>query len=357
MRSPILRLLPAALGLFVILPGLGNAQPADPKAEYQKRLEAARTEFVDSALRFSDKDADGKVTLAEQNQLLENFYAEFAKAGTKEAAKAEVLLSHKGLLKLQWFRAADLDDDGVMTKAELVSLVSAADSVEISDCLDGVWTLSDADIEPLVDDFKARIRKGVRPFDDDDLRKTRGEGRTKEEKLEDQSLPYRDRVVTGVLAGRLSRAKAAAFKPDERVAALKATDGWLHRTLTGRSGESETEWSRVLLVRDETGETIASMGSGDTREATRSMIGEVIDENADPFRVDARPYKFTSAVTDTSVRVEAGTFACKHIKVELGKWRAEAWVPDAIPFLHAKSELVAPMRKDSTTLMEYSRRT
>lgn len=338
-----------------------DAKSDDADAKERVRLEATRKQFVADAFKFADPDKDDRLTLEEENKLVNAFYDAFREAGYDEKKQAAVREAHKGLLKLQWFLAGDLNDDKILTRDELLSLLGAVKEPFETE-LNRVYTLSDSDVELVMDDFKLRIRKWVRVFGEDDTRKVRGAGRTKADKLEDQSIPFRDRLVQGVLWARLKMTWDNAFSDDQHVAALRKTSAYECEFTTNLTGKTLQRWTRVeLRWKDEdTYDEVDLVGFKRDNAATPTYCfgeGGLRSLKDRAKKPPARPYRFDVERATETVAVKAGTFPSERISISLAKWRVELWIPNQYPFVLAKTSWVLPAHSESTELYRVEART
>jgi len=343
--------------LFVLLCGLTTitaqadiaaAQAND--ASKEQAVAAARKEFVDAAFKHSDPDGDDKVTLVEQTKLQDAFYEAMKQAGGNETAVAEVREAHKGLLKLQWFLAADLNDDEVVTRDELTSLAELSETEHLAYNVDRIWTLSDADIDQLMDDFKLRIRRGVRCFPEDALRKTRGEGRTKTEKLEDQSSVFRSTVIDNVLTVRMQYSTAREFDKDKCLAALRKLKKW-EFDVSSTTREKTNTRRRGVEIQWDSEDEYAWFDLEINGRFTSGVGYHAVNFKRETKPLKPREYKFESTASDEAVVVPAGTINARLISVSIGNWQYSLWAHKDFPMVHAKYETKLPGKTTVSRLL------
>ncbi|MCA8914629.1 MAG: hypothetical protein KDB90_04385 [Planctomycetes bacterium] len=315
--------------------GMTPAHCADQPTEEEIRQKTAE------CLEHSDTDADGVISLKEQQERLETFYVAFAKVGKHEDRRKALRAEYPGLLCLQEYLAADLNDDSEVTEKELKRLYACEDPQEL-------WTLCDADIDLLVQDFILRIRKGAKVYYDDSLRKTPGKGRTKAEKLADQAAPYKDAVTWRVLGARVDAAQTALYSQDELSSMFdKEGRSWTYCVYHAGSDTSGTGFVTEVVAKDK---------AQGPREAANSIDGgKVLYPEGYRVPVDdsMKGYGDKPEVTKVRYKVAAGEFDCDYIEITCLRNTVKLWVMSKHPGILVKRESGAGAEKRTVELMSY----
>lgn len=325
----LMRVAGALLVLLLVSPLRAQDGPSPEEVE---RLSA-------DVLEHTDTDDDSRIALVEQQNRLLNFYVAFAKAGQNEEKQREAREDYPGLLSLQQFLAADLDDDHFVGETELQRLFALEDP-------EYVWTLSDADVEMLVEDFILRIRKGAKVYWYDELRKSSGKGKTKAEKLADRAEPYKQRVITLVLKTRRQAVIESAYTEDE-LSSLFDREGrnWQWSVTDERDAGTRSFHLGGLVVPEHIGpyEETKSLGRTECVPKGHKLT-------LDPF---LKGYQVKPDISKVTVHVEAGQFECDHFEIScLGKI-ARVWLLSKHPALVVKFEYDVGEGKRVTELSVY----
>lgn len=320
------------LSLVLVLAAAPDAVRADDDAESKKARDARIKEVFD----FCDRDADGTISLEEQNTKTGEFYAEYRKV--HKAAKADrqaVKDRFKGLLKLRTYLAADLNDDNLLSPSELRNQLRHKNDS----------TLSEDDIDRVMRDYRKRMLKGVRLFPEDALRDLPGKGRTKKAKLEWISKPYRRKLVGEVYFTRRIMAEHREIQNwNKKRTALWGKLGRKVRIDYLRNGRVSTFEAEVTRVTGTRAFLKHPKGSG---QGNVPQIFGRSDDSVIKFRSGREPYwllltyakkyNFDYDAEEVTIEVEAGKFRCKRITVQLLGHFSKAWYLVDYPEIKAKT--------------------
>jgi hypothetical protein len=310
----------AAVVLFFLLPAL--AAQGEPTEEEIKRHTA-------STLEQCDMDGNAKIELDELQEKLEAFYVDFAKADKSEEKQNTVRDGYPGLLTLQLFLAADLDDDNAIAEPDLKWLFAHPNDDQWT-LTDSMWTLGDADVDLLVQDFILRIRKGATSHPHDRLRKTTGKGKNKAEKLADRAEPYRQMVIKKVLAARARSVLHRSYSTDE----LSKLFDKLGRVWTLGEGADDDMFDATGEV--VTAEDAAERGDGLSRAGVHNYFA--VGHKYEVSTLD-KSYSVAAEIKKTKLTVKAGTFDCDFYEVACHGCTLKIWQHSMYPLLPIKSEM------------------
>ena len=300
---------------FVLLIFTAAPLAADPTTDEEVEQLTADT------LEHTDANKDGVISLAEQQDRLEAFYVSFGKAGKRKDKQDTVREDFPSLLTLQQYLAADLDDDGFVDEKELKRLFACIEPLDL-------WTLADADIELLVDDFILRIRKGAKAYPDDSLRKVPGKGRTKAEKLVDQASPYRAAVNSHVFGARVNAAIIAQYTQTQ---------------LSSKFDKEGRTWQICVYHNGHHGSGFGYGFEVVSKDKKRGSAGsiDVVDEQYPegyqlPIDAALKGYGEKPAVTKVKLKVIAGPFDCDYFEIKSLGLSTRIWVMSDHPGILVK---------------------
>ena len=304
---------------LLLLPTALPAQDEPTEEEIKQRTA--------DALKQCDADTDGNITLEEMQGRLEAFYVDFAKVGKDEVKQAAVRGQYPGLLTLQLFLAADLDDDHSVTEVDLKWLFSHPHD-DVNSLKYTIWTLADADIDFLVEDFILCIRKGAQAHPFGGLRKTVGKGKNKAEKLADQAEPYRLHVVKHVLDERAASVIHTEYT-DEQLSSLFGKLGRMWRWGDGEEEELFDAYSEVVTAKE------AQNARGGHRAGHHETYRVGYKYKVSPRD---KVYRVKAEITKTNIKVMAGAFDCDYFEIKCKDCSLKVWQHSLYPALPVKRE-------------------